>query len=53
MSKYMTLLGLLFMGGSLLFTALKIGPQAEAPIIFILGTIIYLSGKMNKTTQSE
>jgi hypothetical protein len=53
MSRYITLLGLFFMGSSILLTALKIGPQAEAPIIFILGTIVYLGGKMNKKTQSE
>jgi hypothetical protein len=53
MPRYITLLGLLFMGGSILFTAFKIGPQAESPIIFILGTMVYLAGKMKKKPQSE
>ena len=53
MSKYFTFLGLLFMGGSMVWAALKIGPPAAPPIIFILGTVIYLAGKMNNKTQSE
>lgn len=53
MARYMTFLGLFFMGGSIVLTALKISPRAAAPIIFILGTVIYLAGKLNKKTHSE
>ena len=43
----------IFHGGFYTAYSLENRSQAEAPIIFILGTIVYLGGKMNKKTQSE